>query len=116
MLDMEVDQQSDLPAAQSHVGKQLRLVYRIDCFDALNLNDDGVRDNKINTVAEVDLLPFVNHWQPHLTLNSQSALSNLMQEARVICAFEQSGAKRGMNSHRGGDNLAGELVNAWSSR
>jgi hypothetical protein len=60
MLDMEIDQQANVTPAQSHVGKQLRLVNRVDCFDALNLNDDGVRDNQINAITKIDFLALIN--------------------------------------------------------
>jgi hypothetical protein len=99
MLDMEIDQQANVTPTETHVGKQLSLVYGIDCFDALNLNNDGVRDDEINAISEVDLFSFVDDWQSDLAINSQSALSNPMQEARMICAFEQPRPECGMNSH-----------------
>ena len=99
MNNIEIDQQSHRPPAQSHVRKQLGFVDRIDGIDTFNFDNNGITDDQVDTIAEIDLFASVDNRQSHLTISSESAFSNLMQEAGVICAFEQAGAKRSMNFH-----------------
>jgi len=38
----------------------------MDGFNALDLDNNHVLDHEIDPVAKVNLLPFVNDWQPDL--------------------------------------------------
>ncbi|HEY1263420.1 MAG TPA: hypothetical protein VGF06_07845 [Terriglobales bacterium] len=69
MCDMEVDQQTDPPPAQAHVGEKLGLVYGIDGFHALDLDNDKVVHDEVNTISKVDLFAIVNDREAHFAVN-----------------------------------------------
>jgi hypothetical protein len=111
---MKIDQQPHLPSTQSHIGKQLGFVDRIDCFDALNLNDDAAGDKEINAISKVDLFALLNDWQPDLTGDNDSSFSKLVDETCPVGALEQTRPQGSVNSHCRADDLAGDFVD-WRS-
>jgi hypothetical protein len=66
VLNVKINQQPNLLAAQAHVRKQLRFVDRIDRVNALDLNDHTILYNQVDSVTDVDLLAFVDHGQADL--------------------------------------------------
>ena len=78
MLNVKIDEQSNLPSTQPHIRKQLRLVNRIDCLHTLDLNDDRTCDDEINAISEVDLLAFIYNRQSNLAFNSDPLFSKLV--------------------------------------
>lgn len=114
MLNMEIDQQANLSSTQAHVRQQLSLMYGIDCFDTLDLDYDAVRNDEINAISEIDLLAQINDRKSNFTGDLEAMFSKFVDEARAICAFKQTGAKRSMNSHCGADDLTRDLIDLRS--
>src|SRR6266404_962594 len=110
MLNMEINQQADLPSAEAHIRKQLGFVHRIDCFNALNLDNDQAFDDEVDPITEVNPFAFENNGKPDLAFHPQVPLSKLMQQASLVRAFEQTRPKHGVNFHRGGDDLMCDVV------
>lgn len=88
--DIEIDEQSDLPFAQAHIGEQLSLVDGIDGFNALHLDNHSIGDDQINAITEIDVLSIVDDWQSDLTGNRDALFPKLVQQAGMICAFQQA--------------------------
>ena len=86
----------------------------IDCFDALNLNDDATGDDEMNAISKVDLLALINDRQPDLTGDTDPSLSKLVEHTCPVSALEQTRPEGRVNSHCRTDDLAGEFVD-WRS-
>ena len=50
-----------------------------DGIHAFNLEDDHIIHDQVNAIPKIDLLSFINNWQPNLAFNDQSLLAELMQ-------------------------------------
>lgn len=107
---MEIDEQSDLPFAQAHIGEQLSLVDGIDGFNALHLDNHSIGDDQINAITEIDVLSIVDDWQSDLTGNRDALFPKLVQQAGMICAFQQSRPEYAMNLHGRSNDLAGDVI------
>jgi hypothetical protein len=114
MLNMKIDQQANLSSTQAHVRQQLSLVNRIDGLDTLDLDDNGISDDEINAISQIDLLAQINDRKSNFTRDRESLVSKFVDEARAICAFKQTRTKRSMNSHCGANDLTRDLIDLWS--
>src|SRR4051794_21985184 len=54
ILHVEVDQQTDALLRKAQIREQLRFVNRQDRLDGLDLHDDGIVDENIDSVSELD--------------------------------------------------------------
>ena len=59
---VEIDQQADWDSAQPHVGQELRLMDRMDCFDGLYFDNDRVLDDQVHAISEFYFFAFVDDW------------------------------------------------------
>ena len=82
----------------------------MDGFNALDLDNNGIADDQVNTITEINPLSFVDHGQSKLAGHREPLSSQLMPQAGMIGAFQQSRPKRGVNFHRGGDDLMCDVV------
>ncbi len=87
----------------------------IDRVSALDFDNNSVADDQVDSIAEVDLLAVINYRQSHLAFDSEALFSKLVDEAGVICAFEQPRPEQSMNSHCSADNLACQVVYSGSN-
>jgi hypothetical protein len=87
----------------------LRFEDGIESVDALELNDDFVLDDEINSVL-ADLDAFVLDREQCLTLKRDVPLVHFNAHCRLISILEQPGAEPPMNLDRATDNLLGQRV------
>jgi len=64
-------------------------VNRQKAFDALQFDDQAAIDNEIETIADIEIAPFVAKWQLYLTLDSQSDVGELDDKALLVRRFKQ---------------------------
>ena len=65
--NVEVDQQSERFTAKLKVRNYLSLMNRRDCVDRLDLHDDEIFNQEINSVPDFKLYTSINDGKPDLT-------------------------------------------------
>lgn len=100
-LHIEINEQPDSNAAQSHVRQDLCLVNRMDCFHALDFDDNHVLNDQVDAVAKLNLFSIEHDRQSNLTRYRESAFSEFMSETRLIDTFQQPRSQHGVDVHRG---------------
>ena len=110
MRDIEVDKQPELVSTQLEIRQQLRGMNRQQLLYGFDLDDQAVFHDEIDAVSKANLNPSINNWQPHLVLELQPSLRELVIQARIVCALEQAGTECGMNVQGGGNNSVGGFV------
>jgi hypothetical protein len=88
----EIDQQPQAFAGQTKVSQQLLFVYRRDCFQRLQLNDELVLDNQISAKALLKSEVFIMNADWHLPRHPQIPLSNFMRQDDLVDRFKKSWA------------------------
>jgi len=86
--DIEVDQQPGLQAGQLHVGQQLRLVDTLDLIDALQLDDQHVLHEDVDTVAAVEPNALVLNWLWMLKPELDAVQLQLVRQALLVGRLE----------------------------
>jgi hypothetical protein len=86
----------------------------MDGLDALDLNDDEVFYEQVNSIAEVESLSFVNQGQTDLRVHVEAASAELARQADVVGALQQARTQDGMHFHRGTDNGGGDFIDSES--
>ncbi|MGA8271755.1 MAG: hypothetical protein WB919_09380 [Candidatus Sulfotelmatobacter sp.] len=91
---------------------------RMDCLNALYLDDNQPLDNQIDPVAQFDLFPIVYNRQSDLTRYFDSTLSQLMSKTSLVSTFQQPRPEYSMNVHGGRHDGPRDLIDPqnWSRR
>ena len=66
--DVKVDEETDAFAAEFHVGEKLRLVYRKDSIDGLELDNDSIGNQNIDSITGAQIHALVDDWKFHFAL------------------------------------------------
>src|ERR1035437_1153682 len=82
----------------------------MDGLDALDLDDDQVLDEQVDSIAQVEFLSFINHGQTDLRVHTEASFAEFVRQAGVVGTLQQARAQDGMHFHRGTDNGGGDLV------
>src|SRR5262245_46016299 len=104
MRDVEVEQESDLVAAQLQIGDQLCGVQRQQFFNGFDFDDDAVFEQEVDSIAGVESYAAVHDRQTNLVLKLYAARHELMAETSAVRTFQQPGSERAVNLHRGFDD------------
>ena len=67
---------------------------RKQLFDRLQFDDNAILDKKVDAVPCVDLDVVVNDRQPHLMIEADAILPQLISKTRVARAFQTARAQR----------------------
>src|ERR1019366_2228426 len=86
----------------------------MDGLDALDLDDDQVFYEQIDSIAQVEFLSFINHGQTDLRVHTEASFAEFVRQAGVVGTLQQARAQDGMHFHRGTDNGGGDLVHSES--
>jgi hypothetical protein len=86
----------------------------MDGLDALDLDYDQVFYEQVDSIAQVEFLAFVNHGQTDLGVHVKTLFAELVGQAGVVGALQQTGSEDGMHLHRGTDDGGRDLV-YWKS-
>jgi hypothetical protein len=88
----EVHEQSSLQACQSQVGEELRLMDGQEPIDALDLDDESSLDDKVETVAAVELRALVFERHGSLALEPKPQEREFLSHTVLIRGLEQPGS------------------------
>ena len=109
MRDVEVEQEAQPFARQSHVGEKLRFVNAQELLHCLDFNDRQVLCNQVESESRIEPLISVDHRQFNLPSEDDSRQLHLMTKTLFIHAFQQSRPQRRVNPHPTPDQFPGEL-------
>ena len=107
---VEVDQQCLLCARQPHVGENLCLVNWQQTFDGLQLDDQPVFANQIDSKSDREIGALVFQGQRHLPFEAHSGEVEFLAHAAFVDTLEKAGAKGTMNSNGAADDDVCEWV------
>jgi hypothetical protein len=103
-FNIEIDEQSDLPAAETKVSQQLRVVNGSQSINGFEFNNDKLVHEDVDAIVEVEENSFVPHWELKLPLERNLAQGQLVADALFISGFEQPGTKGTMNLYGAPNN------------
>src|SRR5258707_845622 len=104
MHDLEVNEQSNLLAAEFEVMEQLCFENRCHYFNRFQFDHDLVLDQQIKPIADIiELNSIVDEGKPNFDSHVQPALSEFINQASLIRVLKKPGSKRRMHLHRGVD-------------
>ncbi len=109
---VEVDEKTYPDSAQPQIRKKLGMVDRMDCFDRLHFYDYQIFYQQVDAITEFNLFTVEDHWQTDLAGNAETAFFQIVGETALICAFQQARPEHRMDVHGGGNDSAGDLVDA----
>jgi hypothetical protein len=78
---VEIDQQSEAMAGELQIGKQLGLEHGLTMLNCLELNDNAVRDQQIDSQPRIETQTSINNAQVELSLERKAALRKLVEGA-----------------------------------
>jgi hypothetical protein len=82
----------------------------MDFIYSLDFEKYAILDEIVDTESGVDAKFMIEDWEFQLVLKLRTKFSQLPAETRVIRLFDQSGAYRRVDRHRGFDYSTGDLV------
>ena len=104
MRNVDVNDQSQLKAAEFQIGENLCEVQRLQSLHCFEFHDNAVFDNEVDSVRRVQLDSLISDGQPHLMPERQSVLRELITPARVVRAFKAARPEGGVHLHRRAQN------------
>ena len=93
-------------------GDLLVLIYVMkgqQLFHGFEFHNDAIFDEEIDSIASVQSDASIFNRQPNLVLKMQTSKGELVLQARLIRAFEQSWSERRVNPDRRVDDAAGNV-------
>jgi hypothetical protein len=97
---VEVDDEAHWQLRQPQICDQLCFVDRSDGIHALDLHDDGVVDNQVDPIVDIDPDTLVGDGNGALDDEPKTSLGHLVLEAGRVDRFEQAWTKRSVNLYR----------------
>jgi hypothetical protein len=86
---VEIDQQPDTQASATKVGQHLGLEHRVETINTLQLHNNCVCHNQVNTVlADRDALVF--DWKHRLSLECNAALAQFYAHGCLVRLLQQT--------------------------
>lgn len=113
--DVEVQQQSDLLAAQLQIRDQLRFMERDHFLDGFEFNDHTVFNKNVDPIADIQFHLVINHGQSHLTQRFKPSFAKLINKAGFISRLQQPRPEATMHLNPSRDDFGGERVVGFSS-
>ena len=81
-----------------------------DSFDALQLDDELVFDNQVDTIDTIQPQTAVCEGQGHLSAELETVARQLLFEAVSVRMFKESGTERTMD----GDGVSDNRLHQWA--
>jgi hypothetical protein len=100
VCDVEIQEESQLVAAQPEIRKQLSAMDGQYSLDAFEFQNQTVFDDEIDAIRRRQLNAVVNQGKRDLVLNVQPGSRQFVQEAGVVRAFEDAGAESRVDPDR----------------
>jgi hypothetical protein len=110
--NVKVDEQSNGSLKQTHVRKELRMVYRMQSFFALELYNHLTFDPHIGAKAALQLDLFIYQGHRFLALDLKPRFNQLILDASLICRFKESRPQCSVNLDASSNDLSGNLVDS----
>src|SRR5665213_1772894 len=105
MWHVEINEQPDLMITEPQIGQDLRHMEGKQLFHCFQFKDDAVFDQKIDSVARVDLDAGIDHRESYLVAEGDAIFLELIAQTRVVSAFQAACANASVHSHRRAKNL-----------
>jgi hypothetical protein len=109
-LNIEIDEQADLPPAELQVSQQLRFMQGLESVYSFQLNDEGVVYQKVQTISAIQVDFAITDWKGHLPLKRDPQVPQLMTETDLIGRFHKPWPKGPMDIDRRSDDPFAELI------
>jgi len=104
----EVQQKTVIAAGCAEIGTNDSEVFVDELFDSLELDNDFIRDEQIDTVeSHLDASIYNGHRE--LTLETKATVPKLHNERGFVYRLQESRAERTMNLNGRTDDFSGEL-------
>ena len=84
--------------------------------DCLELDYDGIVDDQIEPVADIEFMTVVDHGHGDLLEHPMTTGSQLVRETRLISALEQSWPKRRVHFEGARDHRTGNVVDVAQTK
>ena len=88
--NIKIDQQSDLSSTQFQVREQLRLVDWRDLIDCLELHDNKILDQQIQTVSDIKADAIVLNWLFDFGIGLETTFAQFMRQTGFISRIAAS--------------------------
>jgi hypothetical protein len=88
MGNVEVDQKAHRAAAQLQIRDQPGRVEGQQLFNRLDLDDDAVFDQEVDSIASLEGLTAIDNREANLVFHVQATQSEFVQETGGVGAFE----------------------------
>jgi hypothetical protein len=102
--DVKVDQKTNAFVTQLQVRQELRFVDGKYLLDRLHFDDDGIFDQKIDSVSELERNAIVLNGKRLLGFECDMQLCQFVSEAGTVWTFEEPWPELGMDSERSAKN------------
>ena len=93
MPNMKIDDQTYSLTAELQIRNNLRFVYRRNLFHAFQLDHYRIVDQEIKAITEINVNSVINYRKLNLRLYFKPCFTQLMHQASLVGALEQSGAE-----------------------
>ncbi len=97
---VEVDEQTERPAAKFEVGDDLGLMNKADWVHGLDFYDDKVFDQEVHAISDFKFDAVINDRKPDLAYGPDTCFAEFVMQASLVGAFQQTGAELRMHLHR----------------
>ncbi|HMO25490.1 MAG TPA: hypothetical protein PKB10_04410, partial [Tepidisphaeraceae bacterium] len=108
--DIEVEDQSDRPAAESEIGQELGVMDRCKFLDGFHLNHDRRFDEQIDPIAAIEGHSLVDDGQRAFSDEVDLTMLKLMTETPRISGFQQPRSQLPMHLDRSTNDRFGKLI------
>jgi hypothetical protein len=113
-LHIEVDQQTELQFRLFQIREQLRTVNAFEALDGLDLNDDGLLNEEIETITAVKSPSAINERQRLFALYTQALVEQFEHQAGFVRRFQHTWADFLVHAQCRADDDIGESIEALS--
>ena len=101
---IEIHQVPDIGIHKSHVRMQLRAMHVHHFVDALDLEDDAVFNEKVQTVSALEVHTLVMDWNRHLLAKPYFTAKQLVRQTASVRGLQQSWSQGAVHLNGAGDD------------
>jgi hypothetical protein len=103
--DVEVEEQAQPALRQTEIGEYLEVMDGLQPLHGLELHDDKIINQQIETEAEVEGNALVSDWDRNLVPDFEASQPQLVDQARLIDGLQQSWPQVTMHLNGRSDDL-----------
>ena len=107
---IEVQEQAQRETAQPQIGEHLRTMHRQNAFNALEFDNEAFFDDVVDSEGSRKFDTVVDDGQVNLVFEAETSARQLVGNAGMVGAFEDSSAERRMDLQCGFNDQSTDLV------